>query len=160
MTSLCYFRDIFPDFDCSKNNVSSAGKQKPRQFFKFSSYKEHRKKKPWKIIFVHGKRDFWISVFSIQSYQLNKVHIVQGYREGRQVHRGGVEVYLSFFRVCIVDESLGGDYRVQLQCKVESTLHSSRWSPCLVTDRLHISTLTPYFCYRGRRKPVPALFVK
>ena len=29
-------------------------------------------------------------------------------REGRHVYGGGAEVYLSFFRVCIAEESLGG----------------------------------------------------
>ena len=78
-------------------------------------------------------------------------------REWRQVQRGAAEVYLSSVRVNIAEESVM-DHRVQLQCKVyeeggkytkaqprctcpsyESTLHTSRWSPCPVTDGLNVS---------------------
>ena len=41
---------------------------------------------------------------------------VQCWRVGRQVHRGGAEVYLSSPRVNIAEESVE-DHRVQLQCK-------------------------------------------
>ena len=43
-------------------------------------------------------------------------------REGRHVYGGGAEVYLSFFRVCIAEESLGGITRVQLQLKRQHVL--------------------------------------
>ena len=92
---------------------------------------------------------------------------VQCWREGRQVHRGAAEVYLSSVRVNIAEESVM-DHRVQLQCKVyeeggkyteaqprctcpsyESTLHTSRWSPCPVTDGLDVSTLTFLLLQKG-----------
>ena len=92
---------------------------------------------------------------------------VQCWREGRQVHRGAAEVYLSSVRVNIAEESVV-DHRVQLQCKVyeeggkyteaqprctcpsyESTLHSSRWSQCPVTDGLDVSTLTFLLLQKG-----------
>ena len=43
---------------------------------------------------------------------------VQCWRVGRQVHRGGAEVYLSSLRVNIAEESVV-DHRVQLQCKFD-----------------------------------------
>ena len=43
---------------------------------------------------------------------------VQCWRVGRQVHRGGAEVYLSSPRVNIAEESVE-DHRVQLQCKFD-----------------------------------------
>ena len=43
---------------------------------------------------------------------------VRCWRVGRQVHRGGAEVYLSSLRVNIAEESVV-DHRVQLQCKFD-----------------------------------------
>ena len=108
-----------------------------------------------------------------------QVHRGQVHQSQVQVQRGAAELdldlaemdlaemYLSSVRVNIVEESVV-DHRVQLQCKVyeeggkyteaqprctcpsyESTLHSSRWRPCPVTDGLYVSTLTFLLLQKG-----------
>ena len=85
--------------------------------------------------------------------------LVQCWRVGRQVHRGGAEVYLSSPRVNIAEESVE-DHRVQLQCKFDEgrQVHRdeaevylpflrvkfapSRWSPTPITVGLNVSTLS------------------
>ena len=58
---ICDFRVIFPDFECSKNNVSRAGKWK-QTFFKVFILKEHRIK-TLKNYFCPWESDFWTSFF-------------------------------------------------------------------------------------------------